>query len=35
LMFETPSDPTIHKICIEKECITEKQPPLIQRKNSA
>jgi ATP-dependent Clp protease ATP-binding subunit ClpX len=35
LMFETPSDPTIHKICIDKECITEKRPPEIQRKNSA
>lgn len=35
LMFETPSDPTIHKISIEKECITEKSPPIIQRKNSA
>jgi len=35
LMFEAPSDPTIHKITIEKECLTEKKPPLIQRKNSA
>jgi ATP-dependent Clp protease ATP-binding subunit ClpX len=35
LMFDAPSDPTIHKILIDKECLTEKKPPLIQRKNSA
>ena len=35
LMFDAPSDPTIHKIMIDKECLTEKKPPLIQRKNSA
>ncbi len=35
LMFDSPSDPTIHKITIDKECLTEKKPPVIQRKNSA
>jgi ATP-dependent Clp protease ATP-binding subunit ClpX len=35
LMFDAPSDPTIHKILIDKECLTEKKPPQIQRKNSA
>lgn len=35
LMFEAPSDPTIHKITIDKECLTEKKPPVIERKNSA
>lgn len=35
LMFEAPSDPTIHKILIDKECLTEKKMPQIQRKNSA
>jgi ATP-dependent Clp protease ATP-binding subunit ClpX len=35
LMFEAPSDPTIHKILIDKECLTEKKSPQIQRKNSA
>jgi len=35
LMFEAPSDPTIHKIFIDKECVTEKKLPTIQRKNSA
>ncbi len=35
LMFDAPSDPTIHKILIDKECLTEKKPPQIQRKNPA
>ncbi len=33
LMFEAPSDPTIHKITINKDCLTEKKSPLIERKN--
>lgn len=35
LMFEVPSDPTIRKIIIGKECLTDKKPPLIERKNTA
>jgi len=35
LMFEVPSDPTIQEIHIDKECITEKRPPLIKRTHSA
>ena len=35
LMFEAPSDPTIHKIIIDEKCVTEKKPPTIEHKNSA
>ena len=31
LMYEVPSDPTIREILVEKECLTEKKPPMIQR----
>jgi ATP-dependent Clp protease ATP-binding subunit ClpX len=31
LMFETPSDPSIKEVLIEKETITEQKPPLIKR----
>ncbi|MBM3198191.1 MAG: ATP-dependent Clp protease ATP-binding subunit ClpX [Chlamydiae bacterium] len=31
LMYEVPSDPTIQSILIDKECITKKIPPHIQR----
>ncbi len=31
LMFDVPSDPTIREILINKECVTENAPPLIQR----
>lgn len=31
LMFEVPSDDTISEILIEKECVTEKKPPIIKR----
>jgi ATP-dependent Clp protease ATP-binding subunit ClpX len=35
LMFETPSDPTIREIVIDRECLTEKAPPKIYRSTSA
>ncbi len=35
LMFEAPSDPTIHKIIVDEECVTDQKTPTIQRKNSA
>lgn len=31
IMYETPSDKTIRKITVTKECITEGKPPLIER----
>lgn len=31
LMFEVPSDQTITEILVEKECVTEKKPPIIKR----
>jgi ATP-dependent Clp protease ATP-binding subunit ClpX len=31
LMFEIPSDDTILEVRIEKECVTEKHPPIIKR----
>ncbi len=31
LMFETPSDPTIKEILIEKETIIDQKPPIIKR----
>lgn len=31
VMFETPSDSTIRKVTITKECVTEKQKPVIER----
>ncbi len=31
VMFETPSDSTIRKVTITKECVTEKQEPVIER----
>ena len=35
LMFEVPSDPSIKEILIEKECITDNQPPKVIRDQSA
>jgi ATP-dependent Clp protease ATP-binding subunit ClpX len=35
LMFEAPSDPTIKKILVEKECLVNKKPPIIERTHSA
>jgi ATP-dependent Clp protease ATP-binding subunit ClpX len=32
LMYETPSDPTCEEILIEKECVTEKAPAVIKRR---
>ncbi|MBM3207678.1 MAG: ATP-dependent Clp protease ATP-binding subunit ClpX [Chlamydiae bacterium] len=34
LMFDVPSDPDIEEILIEKECITEKKPPIIKKRSS-
>lgn len=31
LMFEAPSDDTIAEIVVDKECITERKPPLVKR----
>jgi len=35
LMFEVPSDPAIKEILVEKDCISEGQPPTIIRDQSA
>lgn len=34
LMFEVPSDPTIREVLVEKECLTEKKPPTVQRSSA-
>lgn len=30
-MYEVPSDPSIKEVIIEKECITQKKPPILKR----
>lgn len=30
-MYEVPSDPTIKEVIVEKECVTQKLPPILRR----
>lgn len=35
LMFEAPSDPSIQKVIVDKECITEQAPPQVIRQEAS